>query len=145
MGAAIPFTIKNASVDQSNSGAGNLSVAYQLGAMALLVGDISTVYCRLPIRYTTLVFTLCVAIIYIGLLNLPIYHTSAAAPLLIFFFTLGRLMEAHMLTSCYRQVAAKFSEQDREHASRALGVADQFSTTAGAIISTFTVYSVASC
>ena len=144
MGAAIPFTIRNASLEQSNSGAGNLSMAYQLGALALLVGDLSTVYCRLPIRYTALIFTCCVIIIYIGLLNLPSYHTSASAPLMIFFFTLGRLMEAHMLTSCYRQVA-KFAEQDREHASRALGVADQFSTTAGAIISTFTVYSVVSC
>ncbi len=144
MTAAIPFSM--AVVSTSNdSGAGDLAIAYELGAIALLCGDLSTTQFKVPLRYCMIFFTVCTFTIYIARLNPPGYHTPAAAPFLIILFAFERFFEAHALTTCYREIAGEFPLLYKEDASRALGICDQISTTIGVVVSTVIVANVAAC
>lgn len=78
------------------------------------MGDLSTLYIQIPINLALLCFTGCSFVIYIGLLNLDIYHTNYTAIILIILFTLTRFMEAHMLTTCYHNIASLFNKNDSE-------------------------------
>lgn len=145
MSATMPFSMKYVSLTSDNGGVANLAIAYQLGAIALLLGDLSTIQFKIPLKIAIFGFTICCFTIYLAVLNLPGYHTSAAAPILIILFGFERFFEAHILTSCYRQIAGEFPVRYREDASRALGICDQLSTTLGAIVSTALVSSYANC
>jgi hypothetical protein len=137
-----PFAMSAAS---NGSGSIQLATAYQLGAIALVCGDVSTTFFKIPIYIGVLIFSACCINIYVASGGGRGYDTPAAAPILICIFTLQRFVESHMITSTYRSVATVFSAETREAASRAVGMIDMLSTTAGAIISLIIVTTVYSC
>jgi hypothetical protein len=63
----------------------------------------------------------------------------------VIIISVGRFIEAHLITSCFRAVATKVPAEHRETAARALGLLDQCGTTMGTIISTALVTSIAQC
>eukprot|EP01038_Epipyxis_sp_PR26KG_P005541 gene5541-7660_t len=140
--ALFPFAINNVSI---GSGATNLALGYELGAMFLVMGDLSTTIIKIPIFAALLVFSSFCCTIYLAALNLPGFHTSAAAPMLIIIFAFQRFLESHSVTSAYRAVATNTPLVYREAATRAVGMSDQFSTTIGAVASTVLVTVLFAC
>eukprot|EP01039_Chlorochromonas_danica_P003534 gene3534-3871_t len=140
--AMIPFAIANAS---NGSGSLNLSIAYQLSAFLLVLGDLSTTMIKFPIFPCVLIFTGCCFIVYAAALGAPGFQTSAAAPLLIMIYAIERFVEAHVVTSSYRAVATDIPLEYRQTASRAVGVCDQVSTAVGTLLSTLVVSLLFSC
>jgi hypothetical protein len=63
----------------------------------------------------------------------------------VFLYGLGRFIEAHILTSVFRKVAAEIDVQHRETATRALGFLDQACTTVGTVLSTVIISRYESC
>jgi len=141
--AMMPFAI--AAVSGGGSGSENLAVAYEAGAIALVCGDLSTTFMKLPLFYGIIVFTAFAFTIYIAALQAPGYGTPEAAAILIIIFTIQRFIEAHLLTTSYRSIATRFPPKYRQVASRWVGTADQFATTSGAILSTLVVSLAFSC
>ncbi len=140
--AMMPFAIANSS---SGSGSQNLAIAYQLGAVLLVSGDLSTTLFRMPMLFGAAVFSAFCFTIYLAALNLDGFHTAAAPGILITIFAVERFIEAHLVTTAYRAIATEFPLEHRQPASRAVGVADQVSTAFGAILSTLVVSLLFSC
>jgi hypothetical protein len=142
LSAVGPFAMYNTSY---NGGALNLAVALEMGSFALFFGDFSTVYFRLPFCYSLVFFTAFSFTVYVYAGFNDIQFSSSTAPVLIAVWTIGRYLEAHMLTTCYRAVAVEVQFQHRESAARAVGLFDQIFTTLGAVVSTALVSSLAKC
>lgn len=140
--ALAPFAFKNVSAD---SGAILLARAYELGAVCLMLGDLSTALMRLPVQWAVLCFALLTCIIYIASVPSPLLDFQGAGPLLVTSFALGRFFEAHLVTGMYRIIASDFHPRDREDAARAVGVVDLVSTTMGSITSYVLVSRYATC
>ena len=140
--AVSPFAFRNVSTD---SGARTLGVAYELGAVCLMLGDLSTAAMRLPSNWALLSFSLLTCGIYIAAVPSPMLLSPVAAPLLVMFFAVGRFFEAHLVTSMYRKIATDFRAEDRENAARVVGIVDQISTTIGSIASSILVAKYATC
>jgi hypothetical protein len=140
--AMMPFAISAVS---AGNGSQNLAIAYELGAVLLVCGDMSTTLFRMPMFMGLLMFTSFCFTIYLAALGLPGFQTAAAAPILILIFSVERFIEAHLVTSAYRAIATEFPIEHRQAASRAVGICDQVSTTVGAILSTLVVSLLFSC
>jgi hypothetical protein len=140
--AVAPFAFKNVSTD---SGAALLGRAYELGAVCLMLGDLSTARLRLPVHWAVMSFALLTSIIYIAAVPSPFLSFPAAGPLLVTSFALSRFFEAHLVTGMYRIIASDFHPRDRENAARIVGVVDLVSTTIGSITSSVLVARYASC
>eukprot|EP01034_Spumella_vulgaris_P027255 gene27255-33947_t len=140
--AIMPFAISAVS---PGNGSYNLAIAYELGAVLLVCGDMSTTLFRMPMFGGIVAFTAFCFTIYIAALGTPGYNTAAAAPILILIFSVERFIEAHLVTSAYRAIATEFPIADRQAASRAVGICDQVSTTVGAILSTLVVSLLFKC
>lgn len=140
--AMIPFAIANSS---NGNGSLNLSIAYQLSAFLLVLGDLSTTMIKFPIFPCIIIFTGCCFTVYAAALGAPGFQTSAAAPLLIMIYAIERFVEAHVVTNSYRAVATDIPLEYRETASRAVGVCDQVSTAVGTLLSTLVVSLLFSC
>ncbi|KAJ1382581.1 hypothetical protein B484DRAFT_411419, partial [Ochromonadaceae sp. CCMP2298] len=135
LSAIIPFAVSHAFRSDS---AGDLGIALQVGAVLLVLGDLSTTLCKINILKGCLLFSLCCLLLYIA--ALARVHSSAAGPLVVILFSLARFLEAHLVTTCLRAIATHFPPAQRETASRTLGVANQLCTTAGALFATLIVY-----
>ena len=96
--ALSPFAFKNVSTDESG-GASSLALAYELGAMLLVTGDLSTTQFHLPIHIGLLAFAICTFTIYLAAGDLPLFHHPFAPHLLIASFSCGRFFEAHLVRS----------------------------------------------
>ena len=96
--ALSPFAFKNVSTDESG-GASSLALAYELGAMLLVTGDLSTTQFHLPIHIGLLAFALCTFTLYLAAGDLPLFHHPFAPHLLIASFSCGRFFEAHLVRS----------------------------------------------
>lgn len=140
--AMVPFAMANAS---DGNGSLNLSIAYQLSAFLLVSGDLSTTVIKLPIFPSVLAFTVLVFTIYAAALGAPGFSTAVSPALLIVTFAVERFLEAHVVTSAYRAIATDMPLQHRQAASRAVGISDQLSTTAGALLSTLVVSLLFNC
>lgn len=140
--AVAPFAFKNVS---TGSGAGLLGRAYELGAVCLMLGDLSTALIRLPVKWSVMCFALLTCMIYIAAVPSPLLSFPAAGPLLVSSFALGRFFEAHLVTGMYRIIASEFHPKDREKAARIVGVVDLVSTTIGSVTSSLLVARYASC
>jgi hypothetical protein len=140
--AVAPFAFKNVSTD---SGAALLGRAYELGAVCLMLGDLSTALLRLPVHWAVTSFALLTSMIYVAAVPSPLLSFPSAGPLLVASFALGRFFEAHLVTGMYRIIASDFHPRDRENAARIVGVVDLVSTTIGSITSSVLVARYASC
>lgn len=141
--AITPFAIAHASLE--GSGAYNLSIAYQVAAIALVLGDLSTAVIKLPVFYCLIGFTAFCLTVYSAAISADGFRTPAAAPLIIFIYAAERFLEAHIVTSTYRAIATHIPPEHREAASRAVGICDQVCTTLGTIFSTLMVSLTFSC
>lgn len=142
LSALTPFAMANVS---ANGGAENLATAFQLGTVCLVLGDLSTTQFKLPFARCLLAFTVLAFIVYMcaaGVIRSP---GGSAAPVVIVVFATGRLLEAHLLTSAYREIAGAVAVEHREAAARAMGCTDQVMTTLGTILSTVLVSRYATC
>ncbi len=135
--AVAPFAIANAST--SGDGSANLAIAYQIAAFALALGDVSTTFFKLPIFYSLVGFTAFCFTVYSAAMTSSGFQNPAAAPILILVYSVERFLEAHVVTSSYRAIATHFSPEHKQLASRAVGIADQLSTTLGTVLSTIVV------
>ena len=142
LSAMIPFAVANA---YNSNGSGNLGIALQVGAVLLVMGDLSTTIVKLNLLKGTVVFTILCIVIYIAALNAKGFHSAASGPIIIIVFSVVRFIEAHLVTVSLRAVATDFPLAHRELASRAVGVSNQVCTTLGAILSTVVVYLLFSC
>jgi hypothetical protein len=142
LSAVGPFAMFNTSY---GGGALNLAIAYELGSFSLFFGDFSTIYFRLPFFYSLIIFTSFAFTLYVYASFNTIGFDRSTAPILIAIWTIGRYLEAHMLTSCYRAVAVEVPFEHRESAARAVGLFDQIFTTVGAILSTTLVSTLVKC
>ena len=136
MTAFIPFAIDYATRD--GNGSESLALAYQLSALALFLGDLSTTQFKLPISFAICVFTICSSTVNSAAFstNEENFDKPGIVGLIVFFVVLGRFLEAHMLTSTYRIIATNFPPYLREECSRQIGLVDQISTTIGTCLST---------
>lgn len=137
-----PFAMYNTSY---GGGALNLAIALEMGSFALFFGDLSTVYFRLPFFYSLIAFSAFCFTVYIYASFNYISFNRSTAPIVIAVWTIGRYLEAHMLTTCYRAVAVEVPLEHRESAARAVGLFDQIFTTIGAVISTVLVSVLVKC
>jgi hypothetical protein len=143
LSAVTPFAMNHAAVNVSEYLL--LALAYEIGSFTLVVGDISTMYFKMPFNISLLVFTIFTFMIYFAALNVDGFHTPSSGPLLVIIFSLGRFIEAHIVTSCFRAIANKLPADQREDASRTLGLVDQISTAIGVISSTILVTQLIDC
>lgn len=143
LSAVTPFAMEYAS--RSHSGSFHLALAYELAAIGLVAGDFSTAIFKLQFRVVLPIFTIFACTIYFAALKAPGFAYEATAPLLIITFSLGRFLEAHIVTSTYRYVAQHIPLKHREIASRSVGVAEQLFTVVGVITSTVLVSQLAEC
>lgn len=126
-------------------GSENLATAYELGSLALVLGDLSTTRFHIPFHISLVAFLALAACVYAAAMGAPALHTSAAGPFLIFAFSLSRFLEAHIVTAAYRSVAAILGPLEREHGARSIGIIDLASTTLGSITSTLLINSFVRC
>jgi len=142
LSAMIPFSISNA---YNSNGSGKLGIALQVGAVLLVLGDLSTTLFQLKLLHGVLVFTIFCMVLYIAALNAPGFHSNASGPIVIILFAIVRFVESHLVTVSLRAIATDFPLVHRETASRTLGIANQICTTLGAVCSTIVVYFLFSC
>lgn len=142
LSAMIPFAVANA---YGSNGSGNLGIALQVGAVLLVLGDLSTTVVKLNLLKGTIVFSIFCLVIYIAALNAKGFRSDASGPIVIIIFSIVRFIEAHLVTVSLRAIATDFPLAHREIASRAVGISNQVCTTLGAILSTAVVYSLFSC
>jgi hypothetical protein len=140
--AVMPFAMANIS---SGSGSVNLSIAYQVGAFLLVLGDFSTTCIQLHIFPALICFSAFCFTIYVAAISGNGFQNSAAPAIVIAIFAIGRFLEAHVVTSAYRAIATRFPIVYRQSASRAVGMSDQISTTCGTLLSTLVVSLAFSC
>jgi multisubunit Na+/H+ antiporter MnhG subunit len=141
--AVTPFAIANAST--SGNGSENLGIAYQIAAFALAFGDMSTAMFKLPIFYSLIAFSGLCFTVYSAAVSSQGFQNPAAGPILIIVYAVERFLEAHVVTSTYRAIATQFSPEHKQLASRAVGIADQVSTTLGTVLSTIVVAVTFNC
>jgi hypothetical protein len=142
LSAMVPFAISNA---YNSDGSGNLGIAYQVAAVLLVLGDLSTTVFKLNLLKGTIVFTVLCIVIYCAAMDAPGMSSPAAGPMIIVIFALERFIEAHLVTAALRAIATDFPLVYREEACRAVGIANQVSTTVGAVLSAAVVYSLFKC
>jgi hypothetical protein len=141
--AVIPFAIADGST--TGDGSQYLGIAYPVAAFALAFGDLSTAVFKLPLFYALIAFTALSATIYTAAGTTQGFQNAAAAPILIAVYAVQRFLEAHIVTSTYRAIATHFAPEHKELASRSVGIADQVSTAAGALLSTMVVALTFNC
>ena len=141
--AVSPFAFQNVSVP--GEGSNSLGLAYEIGAVCLMLGDFSTTFGFIPVKYAIALFTFFTSMIYISAMNVLPVHSTIGSSLLILSFSLGKFFEAHLVTSIYIKVASNFSASEREDAARAVGISDQIFTTMGSIMSSLLVARFVSC
>lgn len=142
LSAMIPFAVANA---YDSNGSGNLGIAFQVGAVLLVLGDLSTTVLKLNLLKGTIVFTILCLVIYIAAMNAKGFHSAASGPIVIVLFSMVRFIESHLVTTSLRAVATDFPLAHRDLASRAVGISNQVCTTLGAILSTMVVSLLFSC
>lgn len=142
LSAMIPFAVANA---YDSNGSGNLGIALQVGAVLLVLGDLSTTVVKLNLLKGTIVFTILCIVIYIAAMNAKGFHSAASGPIVIVLFSIVRFIESHLVTASLRAVATDFPLAHRELASRAVGISNQVCTTLGAVLSTAVVTFLFSC
>ena len=136
MTAFVPFAVNYASGD--GNGSENLAIAYQVSAVTLLLGDLSTTIFKLPISYSIVLFTICSFTVNSAAFstNQDNFDKPGVVGLVIFMFVFARFLEAHLLTTTYRIIATTFPPDLREECSRHVGLVDQIFTTIGTVLST---------
>lgn len=142
LSALMPFAMANVSTD---GGAERLATAYEVGAVCLIAGDFSTTLCRLPYAPCLILFSGCAFYVYACAGGLIHDRHPLHGQLLIAMFSLGRFLEAHMLTTAYRAVASELSPEHREAGAMAVGLTDQLMTTMGTLVSTLLVSQLVKC
>jgi hypothetical protein len=142
LSAMIPFAVSNA---YNSDGSGNLGIAYQIAAVLLVLGDFSTTLFKLNLLKGIIVLTILCIVIYCAAMNAPGMHSPAAGPVIIVVFAIERFIESHLVTTSLRAIATDFPLVHREQACRAVGIANQVSTTTGAILSALVVYLLFEC
>ena len=142
----IPFSFKIVSEGfSSDNGSGNLAIAFQIGAVCCLFGELGTVVFKTRLGLASLVFLTCASICYAAVFSSSFYHIeNVSASVLIVCYAIVRFLESNLLTTCYRQVAG-FPACYREKCIRLVGVCDQICTTVAVIILTIIVSQVAHC
>jgi hypothetical protein len=143
LSAVTPFAMENAALD--NKGSYYLAIAYQLAAASLVFGDLSTTLFKLNRALGLILFTSFAAVVYLAALDVRGFHTPSAAPCLVVIFSLGRFIEAHLVTCTYRAIATEFNVEHREMASRCVGFTEQICTTMGVVTSLVLVNELVSC
>jgi hypothetical protein len=142
LSAMIPFAIAGA---YDSNGAGYLGIALQVGAVLLVLGDISTTYFKLDLLYGSVLFTILSFVIYVAALKPPGFHSDASGPFIIIIFAMERFIESHLCTTAYRAISTDFPLDQRKVASEAVGIITQVCTTVGALLSTLVVTLLFSC
>lgn len=141
----IPFSFKIVSEGFTNdNGSGSLAIAFQIGAVMCLFGELGTIVFKTSLGLASLAFLSCAGVCYAAIFNSSFYHTSFSASILIVCYSIVRFLESNLLTTCYRQVAS-FPSCYRESAIRYVGVCDQLCTTAAVVTMTIIVSQVAHC
>lgn len=143
LSAVTPFAMNHAAVNVSEFLL--LALAYEFGSFALVLGDLSTMYFKMPFNIGLTIFTLFTFTIYFAALNVEGFHTPSSGPILVVIFSLGRFIEAHLVTSCFRVIANNLPPDQREDASRTLGLVDQLATAFGVLVSTILVTQLVDC
>lgn len=142
LSAMIPFAVSNA---YNSDGSDKLGIAFQAAAVLLVLGDVSTTVFKLNLLKGTIVFTVLCIVIYCAAMGAPGMSTPAAGPIIIVVFSLERFIESHLVTASLRAIATDYPLVHREIACRAVGIANQVSTTLGAVLSAAVVYSLFKC
>lgn len=143
LSAVTPFAMNHAAVNVSEYLL--LALAYEFGSFALVLGDLSTMHFKMPFNVGLILFTVFSFTIYLAALNVEGFHTPASGPILVVIFSLGRFIEAHIVTSCFRAIANNLPPDQREDASRTLGLVDQLATVLGVLVSTILVTQLVDC
>lgn len=137
-----PFAFNNST---NYGGAGYLSRSLQLGGFGVILGDFSTIYFRLPLLKTLIIYTILTMSIYIGASGVIDYHHDAIPYLLVIVSGLIRFLEAHVITTCFRAISTEVSKDHKDNASRMVGVMDQIGETIGNVISCLIVSQSFNC
>lgn len=143
LSALTPFAMHHAANGVSDSFL--LALCYEIGCFTLVAGDVSTAFVRFPFRIVLPLFGILSLVIYLAAFKCPGFGTVASGPILVVVFCVGRFIEAHIVTECFRAIATHVPKLHREEASRALGIADQVSTVLGVVSSTVLVSQFSSC
>ena len=143
LSALTPFAMHHAAVGVSDSFL--LALCYEIGCFTLVAGDVSTAIVKLPFKIILPVFGVFSLVIYLAAFKCPGFDTPSSGPILVVLFCIGRFMEAHIVTECFRAIATHVPKKHREDASRALGIADQVSTVLGVVSSTVLVSQFSHC
>lgn len=143
LSAVTPFAMNHAAVNVSQYLL--LALAYEIGSFTLVMGDLSTMYFKMRFDIALTVFTILTFTLYLAALNVEGFHTPTSGPVLVVVFSVGRFIEAHIVTSCFRAIATHLPPDQREDASRTLGLVDQISTALGVISSTILVTQLVNC
>ena len=143
LSAVVPFAMNYAAVNISEFLL--LALAYEIGAFALVLGDFSTLHCKLPFKVILPIFTAASFMIYFAALNVHDFHDTATGPCLVVCFSVGRFIEAHVLTTCFRTIANELPPGERDEGSRILGLFDQMSTVLGIVTSTVLITLLVNC
>lgn len=144
LSAVTPFAMEHASTS-TVSGSFLLALAYEIGCFTLVAGDTSTAFVHFPFKILVPLFGIFSAIVYAAALHASGLRSSASAGyLLVVAFSLGRFIESHIVTECFRMIATHVPLKYREDASRMLGIADQISTVLGVITSSVLVSQLSS-
>jgi hypothetical protein len=143
LSALTPFAMHHAANGVSDSFL--LALCYEIGCFTLVAGDVSTAFVRFPFKIVLPMFGVLSFVIYLAAFKCPGFDTLASGPILVIVFCIGRFIEAHIVTECFRAIATHVPKLHREEASRALGIADQISTVLGVVSSTVLVSQFSSC
>jgi hypothetical protein len=137
-----PFAFKNST---NYGGAEYLSRSLQLGGFGVIFGDFSTIYFRLPLLKTLIIYSILTMTIYIGASDVVNYHHDAIPYILVIISGLIRFLEAHVITSCFRAISTEVPKEHKDNASRMVGLMDQLGETFGNVISALIVSQSFSC
>lgn len=135
----LPFTFYETS---KYGGALYLSIAYEAGAVALVLGNLSTIYFKIPFHFAIPLFALCAILLYLAAGGV---FAQTAAPGMVVAFCICRFLEAHIITTVYRVIASQVKPEYKETAAMTLGVVDQIIQTFGTILGISLVRQYGNC
>jgi hypothetical protein len=139
LSSLVPFSFAETS---KFGGSLYLAIAYEAGAVALVLGDLSTIYIKIPFYLAIPLFAMCAGLLYLAAGGV---FSQTAAPGMVFVFCICRFLEAHIITTVYRVIASQIKPEYKETAARTLGVVDQIIQTCGTILSVSLVSQYGNC
>ncbi len=146
LSALMPVAMANVSPPDPEEAGKYFAFASQLAAAGIVLGDLSTLFFRLPPQIGACVFTMFSLVMMHAVFTPDMYYRGSMAPeALVCCFVLLRWLGAHLTTSSYRAVAHEIAESHNGLAARYVGTTEQVSVSLGCAVSTAIVLLNDSC